>query len=202
MENLLGVSAPRGHTNLTDSPSERCQVTSATGRQDPPARIWHLLWEPAKLRGPLLPPGETVCALCVHGRCQRPPVQMCQRETGPERSDHQPDPSATHKTWRLESNLFSRRVWAVRRRLSMEGKPTLKSTKEEIHKDTNRSSVPCPAWGLPSLLEKHFVKTRWPFPYEFSVPSQRQRWLPTSSPPPWPSSTHRAGQTQAGDLLK
>lgn len=36
MENLLGVSAPGGRSNLTDSSSERCQVTFATGRQDLP----------------------------------------------------------------------------------------------------------------------------------------------------------------------
>lgn len=144
---------------------------------------------------------ETGSAVCARPVSEATSVQMCQRETGPERSDHQPDPAATHKTWGLRSSLFSRRVRAVRRRLSVVEKPTLKSTKEEIHKDTSRSRVPSPGWGLPSLLENTSRKPLGHFP-GVQLLSQWRRWLPTSSPPPWPSSTHRAGQTQAGDLLR
>jgi len=61
-------------------------------------------------------------------------MQICQRETEPDKCR----PSAR------PFSLFSQRVRAGRRSLSAEGKPTLSSTKEEIHEDMNRSSVLLP----------------------------------------------------------
>lgn len=145
-------------------------------RQDPPqTRIRHWLAEACKAQ-------EYSCyqALCVYRRSRSPPpYSYAKGKLGPRGAVHQPNPLAIHKIWRLQSSLFSRRIQAVRRRLSAEGKPTLYLLfKEEIYKDVNRSSILLPRLGTYLPFGKSLLKN------PLAISLQVQRALTAAAPAP------------------